>query len=208
MLTFNGKKMSKSLGNVMVLHELLREHPPEVLRYLLMKAHYRQPLDWSDSALKQARTTLDGWYGVLRDLADVDATASDAEIPAEVEAALLDDLNTPDAFAALSRLADSARAATTHDAKRKAKMALLSAGALLGLLKHTPDEWFKHSASGVEIDAAQVERLIEERAAAKKARDFASADRIRAQLQDMGVAIEDTPQGTRWKVAKSDECAA
>jgi len=208
MLTFNGKKMSKSLGNVMVLHELLREHPPEVLRYLLMKAHYRQPLDWSDSALKQARTTLDGWYGVLRDLADVDATASDAEIPAEVEAALLDDLNTPDAFAALSRLADSARAATTHDAKRKAKTALLSAGALLGLLKHTPDEWFKHSASGVEIDAAQVERLIEERAAAKKARDFASADRIRAQLQDMGVAIEDTPQGTRWKVAKSDECPA
>jgi len=208
MLTFNGRKMSKSLGNVMVLHELLREHPPEVLRYLLMKAHYRQPLDWSDTALKQARTTLDGWYGVLRDLADVEASASDADVPPEVEAALLDDLNTPDAFAAVSRLADAARAAATPEAKRAAKTALLSAGALLGLLRAPAEEWFKQAAAGVEIDASEVERLIEQRAAAKKAKNFTEADRIRVQLQDMGVAIEDTPQGTRWKVAKTDECPA
>jgi len=208
MLTFNGKKMSKSLGNVMVLHELLQKHPPEVLRYLLLKAHYRQPLDWSDSTLKQARTTLDGWYGVLRDLADIEAVAGGAPVPAEIDAALLDDLNTPEAFAALSRLADAARAAATPEAKRAAKAALLSAADLLGLLQQTPDAWFKHSVSGVDIDGAEVERLVEERAAAKKVKDFAAADRIRMRLQDMGVAIEDTPQGTRWKIQNDDERAA
>jgi cysteinyl-tRNA synthetase len=192
----------------MVLHELLDKHPPEVLRYLLLKAHYRQPLDWSDSALKQARTTLDGWYGVLRDLGDIDAAADLSAIPTDIEDALLDDLNTPEAFAALARLADAARAASTPDAKRAAKSALLSAGELLGLLGQTPDEWFKGSMPGVEIDAAEVEQLLTERAAAKKARDFAAADRIRDRLQEMGVAIEDTPQGTRWKLAKNDECPA
>ncbi|HEX5306683.1 MAG TPA: cysteine--tRNA ligase, partial [Dyella sp.] len=93
MLTFDGRKMSKSLGNVVQLHELLQRHPPEVLRYLLLRAHYRQPLDWSDTALKQARATLDGWYGVLRDLADVETT-NEGPVPESIEAALRDDLNT------------------------------------------------------------------------------------------------------------------
>jgi cysteinyl-tRNA synthetase len=207
MLTFNGRKMSKSLGNVMQLHELLQKHPPEVLRYLLLKAHYRQPLDWSDTALKQARSTLDGLYGALRDLADVEADRAET-LPSAIEAALLDDLNTPDALAGLARLADTARAATTPAERKAGKAALLAAGEFLGLLQQTPDTWFKQSTSGIEIDAAVVERLIEERAAAKKIRDFAAADSIRVRLQEMGVAIEDTPQGTRWKILKDDECPA
>ena len=206
MLTFNGKKMSKSLGNVMVLHELLQKYPPEVLRFLLLKAHYRQPLDWSNAAIEQARATLDGWYRVLRDLGDVEAD-HDAAIPADIESALLDDLNTPEAFAAMSRLADGARAAAMPETKRTAKSALLAGGSLLGLLREAPEQWFRQTATGVEIDASVIEQLVSERVEAKKACDFAKADRIRAELGAMGIAIEDTPQGTRWTVARADERA-
>src|SRR6185437_7392594 len=138
MLTFDGKKMSKSLGNVLQLHELLQKHPPEVLRYLLLRAHYRQPLDWSDETLKQAKATLDGWYGVLRDLFDVALTIGDADVPASIEAALCDDLNTPQAFAELAKLASEARTASSVEEKRRAKTALLAAGGLLGLLQQDP----------------------------------------------------------------------
>ena len=206
MLTFDGRKMSKSLGNVLVLHELLEKHPAEVLRFLLLKAHYRQPLDWSDSALQQARATLDGWYTTLRDLAEVPA-ADGAADASEVEAALLDDLNTPAAFAVLAKLADAARAAKTPAEKGTAKSALLAGGELLGLLQQDPEAWFKQ-AIGTEIDVAEIERLVAERTAAKKARDFAESDRIRDQLLALGVVVEDTPQGPRWKSVKTDERAA
>ena len=208
MLTFDGRKMSKSLGNVLVLHELLGRHPAEVLRFLLLKAHYRQPLDWSDSTLAQARATLDGWYGVLRDLADVEIGTPDADAAAPVEAALLDDLNTPAAFAVLAGLADAARAAGTHDERRAAKTSLLAGAGLLGLLQQDPQAWFQRTAAGVDLDKAEIERLVEARSAAKKARDFAESDRIRAELLAMGVVVEDTPQGARWKTVNADDCAA
>jgi cysteinyl-tRNA synthetase len=206
MLTFNGRKMSKSLGNVLVLHDLLERHPPEVLRFLLLRAHYRQPLDWSDATLQQARATLDGWYGVLRDLAGVGTP--DVAVPEELEAALLDDLNTPEAFAVVARLAGAARAATSPTAQREAKAALLGAGALLGILQQEPEAWFKRTAAGHALDTEAVQRLVEERSAAKQARDFAESDRIRAQLLAMGVVVEDTPQGPRWKTVNADERAA
>jgi cysteinyl-tRNA synthetase len=208
MLTFDGRKMSKSLGNVLVLHDLLERYPAEVLRFLLLKAHYRQPLDWSDTTLAQARATLDGWYTVLRDLADVDVAAVDRIVPAEVEAALCDDLNTPEAFALVARLAANARAATGAGAKRAAKAALLGAADLLGVLQHEPEAWFKQSTGGAEVDADAVQRLVDARTEAKKARDFAASDRIREELLAMGVVVEDTAQGPRWKVVKSDERAA
>ncbi|MGA9333866.1 MAG: cysteine--tRNA ligase [Rudaea sp.] len=211
MLTFDGKKMSKSLGNTMVLHELLQIHNPEILRYMLLKAHYRQPLDWSSSALEQAQRTLDGLYGTLRDLADVEA-AVDAELPAEFERALLDDLNTPEALSILARLADNARKATDTHAKQATKSALLAAGGFLGLLEQEPDSWFKRANSPVQIDAAWVERLLAERAEARKRRDFDRADCIRDELAEHGVLIEDGPQGARWKLAHRgttrDECPA
>jgi len=208
MLTFDGRKMSKSLGNVLVLHDLLEQYPAEVLRFLLLRAHYRQPLDWSETTLAQARATLDGWYTVLRDLADVDVSAVDRQVPADVEAALCDDLNTPEAFALIARLAANARAATTPDAQRVAKAALLGAADLLGILQHEPEAWFKQSTGGSEVDADAVQRLVDARTEAKKARDFAASDRIRDELLAMGVVVEDTAQGPRWKVVKSDERAA
>lgn len=201
MLTLEGRKMSKSVGNTLVLHELLDLYPPEVLRFVLLKAHYRQPLDWSDSALEQARATLDGWYGVLRDLADVPA-AADVAVPEAFEATLLDDLNTPDAFATLAGLADAARRSRGTDEAPLAKAAFLAAADLIGLLRQPPEAWFKQSAGGSDIDAERVDALIAARNAARAARDFARADAVRAELTAMGVTIEDGPQGTRWRVAR------
>ena len=198
MLTFDGRKMSKSLGNVLLVHELLQLHPPEALRLRLLSGHYRQPLDWSEAAIAQATSTLDGWYRVLRDLASVELPAGELPVPERIEAALCDDLNTPQALAELSVLADAARAQGTPEAKA----ALLGGGALLGLLQQDPEAWFKQ-AGGAAVDAARVEALLEERRAARAARDFARADAIRAELAAMGVAIEDGAQGTRWSVAKA-----
>ncbi len=201
MLTLDGRKMSKSLGNVLLLHTLLQQHPPEVLRLLLLKAHYRQPLDWSDAALRQARATLDGWYGVLRDLAGAADGAADTA-DARLLTALEDDLNTPEALRVLADLAAAARAAAAP-AQSAARAVLRASAALLGLLQADPEAWFKQAAPGSRVDAAQVESLIAQRNAARAARDFARADALRAQLAAIGVAIEDGPQGTRWKVAAS-----
>ncbi len=194
--------MSKSLGNVMLVHELLKEHPPEALRLLLLRGHYRQPLDWSEGAIAQSISTLDGWYRVLRDLADIEVDATRLPVPASVEAALCDDLNTPQALAELSQLADAARQASTPEAQREAKATLLGAGAVLGLLQRDPETWFKQASGAAEVDEARIEALLEERRAARAAKDFKRADAIREELTAMGIAIEDGAQGTRWSVVK------
>jgi cysteinyl-tRNA synthetase len=198
MLTFDGRKMSKSLGNVLHVHELVKKHPPEALRLLLLRGHYRQPLDWSDAAIAQAISTLDGWYRVLRELNDVAMDATQPlPVPERLEAALRDDLNTPQALAELSMLADIAR--QTPSPANKA--ALLGGGLVLGLLQDDPEAWFKQ-ASGNTVDASRVDAMLEERRSARAARDFARADAIRDELSAMGVVIEDGAQGTRWSIVK------
>jgi cysteinyl-tRNA synthetase len=207
MLNFGGAKMSKSLGNIEKVHDLVRAHPPEALRYALLSAHYRQPLDWSPALIEQSVRTLDRLYGTLRDLDGIDAHAV---IPATTEAALDDDLNSPAALADLARIATEARqllagpgrpGAVPDDALqarlRELKSALLGAGLALGLLQQAPSDWFGRGASG--DDDARIQTLIDERAAAKTSRDFARADAIRDQLAAEGVVLEDTPQGVRWK---------
>ncbi len=194
MLTLSGAKMSKSLGNIEKVHDLVREHPPEALRYALLSAHYRQPLDWSDALIEQSVRTLDRLYGTLRDLGDVEAAPA---IPQVVEEALDDDLNTPAALAEVARIAGEARKAESAGERRRLKSELLGAGLALGLLQQAPQDWFARGASG--DDDARIQALIDERAAAKKARDFARADAIRDQLAGEGVLLEDTPQGVRWK---------
>jgi len=197
MLTFDGRKMSKSLGNVLQVHELLAQHPAEALRLLLLRGHYRQPLDWSTGAVEQSISTLDGWYRVLRDLADVPLEGP-LPVPPSIEAALCDDLNTPQALAELAQLADQAR----HDGSAQAKAALLGGGALLGLLQQPPEDWFKRGGAGT-IDEAHIEALLEARRNARAARDFARADAIREELTALGIVIEDSAQGTRWSVVKA-----
>jgi cysteinyl-tRNA synthetase len=200
MLNFGGAKMSKSLGNIERVHDLLEQHPPEALRYALLSAHYRQPLDWSDALIEQSVRTLDRLYGTLRDLHDADAPASAANsIPAAIEEALDDDLNTPLALAELARVAAEARKAATADDRARLKAELLGAGFALGLLQQDPAEWFARGASN--DDDVRIQGLIEERAAAKRARDFARSDAIRDQLASEGILLEDTPQGVRWKRA-------
>ena len=196
MLTFAGSKMSKSVGNIEKIHDLVRAHPPEALRYALLSAHYRQPLDWSEALVEQSVRTLDRLYGTLRDLADVDASAG---IPASIEAALDDDLNTPAALAEVARIGAEARKASDPAERTRLKTELLGAGLALGLLQQAPSEWFARGASGE--DDTRIQQLVDERNAAKQARDFARADAIRQQLANEGVLLEDTPQGVRWKRA-------
>ncbi|MGN0862571.1 MAG: cysteine--tRNA ligase [Stenotrophomonas koreensis] len=196
MLNFGGAKMSKSLGNIERVHDLVDQHRPEALRYALLSAHYRQPLDWSDALIEQCTRTLDRLYGTLRDLADVSAGGV---IPAVIEQVLDDDLNTPQALAELAAIAAEARKASDPSERARLKAALLGAGKALGLLQQDPAHWFNHG--GNADDDARIQALVDERLAAKAARDFARADAIRQQLTAEGIVLEDTPAGVRWKRA-------
>jgi cysteinyl-tRNA synthetase len=206
MLNFGGAKMSKSVGNVERVHELLKQHPPEALRYALLSAHYRQPLEWSDSLIEQSVRTLDRLYGTLRDLAVYEAEPT---IPTDIESALDDDLNTPLALAGIAALASQARhiiantpdglGVNEHAELTNLKADLMGAGLALGLLQQEPSAWFGRGAS--DDDDIRIQSLIDERNEAKKSRDFARSDAIRDQLAAEGVLLEDTAQGVRWKRA-------
>ena len=186
MLLVNGEKMSKSLGNFLVLHDVLRSAPGEAVRYLLMRTHYRATLDFSQAGLVEAKRELDRFYRALA--AHEGVLAADA-VPPSVLEPLLDDLNTPGALAGLHGLADAALAGDTA-----AAAGLLAAGRVLGLFNMAPETWFQGDG-----DAAKIEALIAERKAARGARDFARADEIRKQLEAEGIILEDGPQGTLWR---------
>ena len=197
-VTVDRQKMSKSLGNTLVVHELLKAHPGETLRYVLLSAHYRQPLDWSGEAIQQAQRTLDRMYAVLRDAAArAGPLQAGPEPGAGFVAALDDDLNTPQALAEMNGLARRLGNAATEPEIRKLAAELLADGALIGLLANDPEAWFKGSAAGE--DDATVEALVREREEARQRRDFGRADQIRDRLAELGVVLEDSPQGTRWR---------
>ncbi len=197
-VTFNKSKMSKSLGNTLTVRDLLKQVPGEVLRYLLLSAHYRQPLDWSDAAVKQARRTLDRVYAVLRDAARKFGPLEAANKPAaEFMSTLLDDINTPQALAFLNSEARKLAGATSAEGAQQAAGGLLAAGALIGLFQSDPQEWLTGDTRGV--DDALIDRLVEDRNTARAEKDFARADEIRDQLQEMGIALEDVAGETRWR---------
>jgi len=191
-LMVEGQKMSKSLGNFLLVHDLIKEHPPEALRLVLLSAHYRQPFDFTRAGIEQAKKTLDRYYGFLRDAADVPDVP--AQLPQSFLAALEDDLNTPKALAELAQIAKSF--ATD---KTRAKAQLLAAGKLLGLLQQDPQVWFQGAAGGAETGANEIEAQIAARKAARANKNFAESDRIRDALAAQGIIIEDGPQGTTWR---------
>lgn len=191
-LSMDSEKMSKSLGNVKLIHDLLKEWDGETLRLALMSGHYRQPLDFTASLLNQSKATLDRLYNALRRLKDVEA--ADTGVPAGVMSALCDDLNTPLALAELSALATEANKAEMPDWPRM-KGELLAAGAMLGLLQKNPDDWARGDAS----DAQRIDAAVAGRVAARKAKDFAEADRIRKELAAEGIEIMDGPDGSTWR---------
>jgi cysteinyl-tRNA synthetase len=197
-VTVEKRKMSKSLGNTLVVHELLKEHAGETLRYLLLSAHYRQPLDWSESELDRSKRTLDRLYAVLRDASYAFGPFTADERPSEALLdALRDDLNTPVALAEFNSSARLLANAQNREDAQKAAGILLAGANLLGLLQSAPEEWF---GSGVDDDdAAEIEALIEKRNAARADRDFATADAIRDQLTAMGIMLEDAGGVTRWR---------
>jgi cysteinyl-tRNA synthetase len=193
----DGEKMSKSLGNVRTVRDLLGLYPGEVLRFALLSTHYRSPLNFSGEVLDNAKLTLNSFYQALRNTTDIcpeDVRPEDT--PAFT--ALLDDLNTPKAIAALHA---SCKALNKADAKTAAtcKGELLAMGRLMGLLGSDPEQWFTESSSSAALTPEDIEQRLAARLEARARKDFAAADAVRDELQAAGIELEDGPKGTTWR---------
>jgi cysteinyl-tRNA synthetase len=191
-LQVEGEKMSKSLGNFVTIHELLRttkfgdrKWSGEVLRLAMLRAHYRQPIDWTVKALEEAEATLDRWYDAVGDV------EPNGEPDTDVLNALTDDLNTPEAVASLHRLAGRANAGE-----------LKASANLLGLLQQRRSDRLALALTDAQIDTAEINTLVSERAQARAARNWAESDRLRDHLAALGVAIKDSKDGTTWELKR------
>ena len=190
-LQVEGEKMSKSLGNFFTIREVLAEWPGEAIRLAMLQTHYRQPINWTSAGLSEAKRTLDHWYQLAGD-------AGPGMLCADVVEALADDLNTPKAFAALHELrAEAAKGSP-------GAIACLKASAqMMGLMQRTAAEWAAWRPASLTIDETKVTSLIHARHAARKARNFKEADRIRDEIGALGVELEDRKDGTTtWRVKR------
>ena len=191
-VTIDGEKMSKSLGNIILVNELTQKYHGEVIRLALLSTHYRQALDWNDNVIHQAKKLLDKLYSLLNELNDVKESKEPDNDLIEI---LLDDLNTPGLMANINKLLKNAESLEEGD-KPNLKSNLLLIGKLMGILE---DKSYNQVSSEFKD---KVDNLIEDRSNAKKKRDFELADKIRSELIDLGVEINDSPEGTTWKVVK------
>jgi cysteinyl-tRNA synthetase len=196
-INIEGEKMSKSLGNFRMVNDLLEQYPGEVLRYVILSAHYRSEQNFGKDLLDSAWRSLDALYGFLRTQVGIEAAAVDIA-DTHAYAALLDDLNTPVAISELHKLAREMNAAD-GDALAEAKGRLLAVAGLMGLLQQDPEQWFTHSRGGSDISAEEIEVLIAKRNQAKADKDYAGADGVREELKSMGVVLEDSREGTKWR---------
>lgn len=197
----NKEKMSKSIGNVLLVRDLLEQASGEAIRYVLLSAHYRAPLDWTDDALQQANNSLDRFYGTLRKMSHIDVPADigDQKPKAFVDA-MLDDLNVPKAMAELFALAKEANRCDSDQRLIQIKAAILQCGEWLGLFQQDPEAWF--SSGGDGIDSEEIDALIIERQQAKAKKNWSRADEIRTILADKKIVVEDGASGTTWRMEK------
>ncbi len=194
-LNMGDEKMSKSLGNVALVRDLLAQAPGEALRWALLVGHYRAPLDWTGDLIEQSKKALDRLYGALRRSSEV--VAADTGPNPRFLAALEDDLNTPAAMAELFAMATALETAK-GEGRAKAKGELLASAHLLGFLSGDPEAWFQ---AGVTDELREkVDALIEERLAARVAKDWPAADRIREALTALNVEVMDGPAGATWRI--------
>jgi cysteinyl-tRNA synthetase len=197
-LNFGEEKMSKSLGNVALAHDLLKAYPGEAIRWALLVGHYRAPLEWNAELIEQAKRSLDRLYGALRRAPEVGASTERPS--AAFMAALEDDLNTPAAIAELFALASTLETGSAAD-KARAKGELQASAALLGFLAADPEQWFQGGAD--KALKARITELIVARDAARRAKDWTEADRIRAELTALNVEVMDGPAGATWRLKES-----
>jgi cysteinyl-tRNA synthetase len=200
-LLFDEKKMSKSLGNVATVHDLRDHWSGETIRWALLSAHYRQPLNWTEGVLANAQDNLDRLYGVLREVSweAGQMNVSKGLLPAVAEA-LADDLNTPLAFQALLHAAHDFFKAEEEE-KQPFGRAICETAHFLGFLNMKADAWFqrRYIESSGDLKDEDIESYLEERTQARQSRNFARADEIRDLLEARGIIIEDSPQGVRWR---------
>jgi cysteinyl-tRNA synthetase len=201
-LNMADEKMSKSLGNVALAHDLLKAYPGEALRWALLSGHYRQPLEWTDTLIEQAKTNLDRLYRTLDDsLREAGDEVDEPGVAPEVARALHDDLNTPSAMAALFQISDELRAAITKKDKAaaaRARARLVGSANLMGFLFEAPQAWFQ---AGADDDLkSKVEGLIAARQTARAEKNWPEADRIRGELAALNVEVMDGPSGATWRI--------
>ena len=194
MIDFNNTKMSKSEGNLLLIRDLLKEIPGEVVRMALISTHYRKPINWSNDLIKDSKKKLDRLYGAIRKI-DI---FQNAEPSNEVLLALADDLNTPKALSALFNIVKLINNSEDPMERDKYASTLMASASLLGLMTLSADEWFKTTPNGV-LTREEIEHLITQRERARKSKNFSESDRIRNDLLQKGVVIEDGPDGTEWR---------